>query len=1050
MAAKGLIYSFLFGIMMLTQVIMFPGMTGSQGRIGEYETSEGFTNIDDTVQFSEAESLKGTSYPPQPTGGITSYDVIYYEDKYAILINWGAESRYWTDMTVVYETLVDVHGFDPANVFLLNYKGKDPDGNPDPRIDGNGTIPDVLSTFQYVESVADENDLVMIWVTDHGRGYSGSESPYYGYLDGNVSVDPGDEEDYLESEWKLRSLYTGGNYRRNHGLNEWAMRYKYYSSDRIHVYRRMYMSNFVNMYTNETGVISDNDVYIEEFMDYLEGDFNRDGYINASAGEVFDFDGDSNPPYDDTTKTYDEDDWGSIDNYTDNYNRVITKVPGNNYTIFDAGLDNRLDIDINYNPSALEVDGTDLDNAGLFDGIDVNDDGDMNDWVSIDEMLVMPNKDMSDDMFADGVRDIKALRTTYVFLPCFSGGFIDDLSGVNRAIATATVEELTSAGNAFIRQMAYAFKYEKSTGLADLNGDGNVSFREAFNYTSNLISWDVPQYDDNGDAVGHPTPLNLSQDGLLGNNIFINFTLRPRIDNLTLSPSSPFSGGNVNVTINFTNYMNTSIPLSVTFGIDPSFDAYSVTGNWVTNSRWEGSFTVTAPMSEGTYHFNVSGGEDFTGIAMRSEIDYFFDIDRTPPTGTIVINNDDAYVNSTSVILTLTASDLSGIADMRFSDNGTWWSTWETFNVSTTYTLTSGDGTKTVYVQFRDNAGLVSTGTISDDVILDTTPPTGTIVINSDDVYVNSTSVILTLTANDINGVADMRFSDGGASWSSWEPFSSSKDYILPSGDGTKTVYAQFRDNSGLTSTGTISDDVILDTAPPAGTIVINNDDIYATSSSVTLTLAANDLNGITGMRFSIDGTSWSAWESFGISKTYALPAGDGTKTVHVQYRDGAGLLSSGVISDDIILDTTAPTGTITIDGGKAKTNSTSVVLTLTSFDISGVVDMRFSIDGTSWSAWEPFSTSKDYFIPSGEGLKTVYVQYRDAAGLVSTAAIMDDITYEESKGSDPPEDPPDDNNMTSSTDQDSFIWILILAAIIIVAVLTAILLLRKKEKTVK
>jgi hypothetical protein len=920
MSGKGNTWVFLIGIAMLLQVIMIPGMVGPAD-LGV----DGDTTVDskDDLGFDRqfgSESLKGSALPPAPAGQVTVDDIIYYEDKYAILINGGAESRYWVDMTTVYETLVDVHGFDPANVYLLNYNGKDPDGNPDPRIDGNGTIPDVISTFQYIESVADENDLVMVWVTDHGRGYSGTASPFYGYVDGEASVDPGDEEDYLESDWKLRSLFTGGNYRRNHGLNEWAIRYKFVSSDNYSMYRNMYMSNFDNKFTIETGVISDNDVYIEEFKDYLEGDFNKDGYLDTSIGEVYDFDGDTNPPYNETTMTYDEDDWGSIDNYTDNHNKLYTKVPGSNYTIFDAGLDNTLDLDINYYSSALEIDGTDIDNAGLFDGIDVNEDGDMMDWVSIDEMLVMPGNDMTDDEFADGVRNIKALRTTYVFLPCFSGGFIDDLSGINRAIATATVEELTSGGNAFIRNMANAFKYEKSSGIADINGDGNVSFTEAFIYTSGTISWDVPQYDDNGDAVGRPTPLDLSQDGR----------------------------GNVNVTVNFTNYMNTSLPLNVTFGINPPFDAYAVAGSWVTNSIWEGSFTVTAPMPEGTYHFNVSGGKDFTGVDMRPEIDYIFEIDKTPPTGTIVINSDDVYANSTSVNLALTATGISGIADMRFSD---------------------------------DNA-----------------------------------------------------------SWSSWEPFAISKSYVLPSGDGTKTVYVQYRDNAGLVSTGTISDDIILDTTQPTGTMVINSDDAYATSTSVTLTLSANDFNGIAGMRFSDDGASWSSWEPFAISRAYTLASGDGTKTIYVHYEDSAGLIS------------------VIINDGDAKTNSTSVQLSLTFSDVNVVVDMRFSNDGTSWSSWESVSATKSYVIPSGEGLKTVYVQYRDTAGLVSTATIMDDITYEEPQVPEPPDDPPDeppgneteppdDNNTTPVTNQDGLIWALVLAIVIIVTVSFAILLYWRRKK---
>jgi parallel beta-helix repeat protein len=99
-------------------------------------------------------------------------------------------------------------------------------------------------------------------------------------------------------------------------------------------------------------------------------------------------------------------------------------------------------------------------------------------------------------------------------------------------------------------------------------------------------------------------------------------------------------------------------------------------------------------------------------------------IDKTNPDGSVLINNDDIYVTSTSVTLTLTATDAtSGIAYMRFSNDGIDWTSWEPYSTSKTWTLTTGDGTKTVYVQYMDNAGLISPSH-QDTIILDTTKPT--------------------------------------------------------------------------------------------------------------------------------------------------------------------------------------------------------------------------------------------------------------------------------------------------------------------------------------
>ncbi|MBM4402073.1 MAG: carboxypeptidase regulatory-like domain-containing protein [Candidatus Cloacimonetes bacterium] len=50
---------------------------------------------------------------------------------------------------------------------------------------------------------------------------------------------------------------------------------------------------------------------------------------------------------------------------------------------------------------------------------------------------------------------------------------------------------------------------------------------------------------------------------------------------------------------------------------------------------------------------------------------------------------------------------------------------WETYAISKSWTLTSGDGSKTVYIKFKDTAGNTSS-TYSDSIILDTTSLTPT------------------------------------------------------------------------------------------------------------------------------------------------------------------------------------------------------------------------------------------------------------------------------------------------------------------------------------
>ena len=86
--------------------------------------------------------------------------------------------------------------------------------------------------------------------------------------------------------------------------------------------------------------------------------------------------------------------------------------------------------------------------------------------------------------------------------------------------------------------------------------------------------------------------------------------------------------------------------------------------------------------------------------------------------------------------------------------------------------------------------------------------------------------------------------------------------------------------------------------------------------------------------------------------------------------------------------DTAAPTGTISIDGGAASTSNTTLNLTLSASNpTSGdpVSDMAFSVNGGAYSAFQPYSTSATVAVPTGDGTKTVAVEYRNGAGAVST-----------------------------------------------------------------
>ena len=86
-------------------------------------------------------------------------------------------------------------------------------------------------------------------------------------------------------------------------------------------------------------------------------------------------------------------------------------------------------------------------------------------------------------------------------------------------------------------------------------------------------------------------------------------------------------------------------------------------------------------------------------------------IDKSAPAGSVTINDGASRTRSRSVELTLSATDPSaggsGVSQMRISNTQSGLSSapWEAYSTTKAWSLSSGQGTKTFYVQYRDGAG---------------------------------------------------------------------------------------------------------------------------------------------------------------------------------------------------------------------------------------------------------------------------------------------------------------------------------------------------------
>ncbi len=228
--------------------------------------------------------------------------------------------------------------------------------------------------------------------------------------------------------------------------------------------------------------------------------------------------------------------------------------------------------------------------------------------------------------------------------------------------------------------------------------------------------------------------------------------------------SSLFSIGNIPYHGTIPIGTDANVPPSVqcptwsAVGKDASFTAQATDSDGISDILWafgDGGVADTGTNVNTSHHYGSQGDYTITNTVFdvpgaqgdNSALNCTIHIDNnqsggtdvTAPTGSslscpgtvsgtatgICINLGASYTTSTALSLTLAATDNangSGMSQMQFSNDGTTYGAAQAYVTSTSYTLPSGAGLKTVYVKFVDAAGNVSEP-YQASITLDTTPP---------------------------------------------------------------------------------------------------------------------------------------------------------------------------------------------------------------------------------------------------------------------------------------------------------------------------------------
>ncbi len=305
-----------------------------------------------------------------------------------------------------------------------------------------------------------------------------------------------------------------------------------------------------------------------------------------------------------------------------------------------------------------------------------------------------------------------------------------------------------------------------------------------------------------------------------------------------------------------------------------------------------------------------------------------------------------------------------------------------------------------------DNAGNISAGATATGNPTDTTPPTGTVIINSGATYTTKTAVTLGLGATDPSGVTGVCISNTPftAACTTWLTFAATKPWTLAPVDGLKTVYVQYKDVKGNSTypTQDINNTINLDTTKPTGSITINDGTLSYTNDKegkVTVNLNATDTgSGVASYCLSNTAIttcgSWTPLTSYPADISgWTLSTGQGLKTVYAQFKDAAGNLSA-VVNAKITLDNIAPALTITttlpdttsltskvINGTKEANSKLGISLNGSTIDTSTI-----STASTTWSV------TVGSFSEANNGLNTIIATATDADLNVTTKTLT--ITY--------------------------------------------------------
>ncbi|MFH1347287.1 MAG: right-handed parallel beta-helix repeat-containing protein [Candidatus Margulisiibacteriota bacterium] len=373
------------------------------------------------------------------------------------------------------------------------------------------------------------------------------------------------------------------------------------------------------------------------------------------------------------------------------------------------------------------------------------------------------------------------------------------------------------------------------------------------------------------------------------------------------------------------------------------------------------SYTPPAALTQAVHTWKVKA-KDGAGNWGSYSTAFTFEVDTAAPDVTNLTLRDIttlstlyAKAQSVSVEVTLVSN---GISEMIISEvAGFAGASWASYANPTTFTVSVGDGSKTVYYKVRDAAQNESS-TLEATITLDTTVPSApTLGSPTNGATTSDNTPLFTWTAStdNLSGIAsyEIKLDSELITQDATAAPSYQRPAVTPLAESSHTWQVKAKDGAGNWGAYSTAFTFEVDTVGPNLTsIEVTNQSTGSPSytNNQTVSVEAFNVSGSpTDMLLSQDsnftGASWLSYEN---PTTYVLSAVDGTKEVYYKLQDVV-LNQSSTVSADIILDTTAPEAPTLVspaNGGTTGDSTPTLTWNAVTSDLAGIENYEIYLDG--------------------------------------------------------------------------------------------------------